>query len=116
MTRFGWSALGVYGFVLLGLSLALLTARSAALASFGTPDAKQAWQQWRDEVAHRDGAPSPVARRAPTSLEPPTLVLLRDHFGICFAGALLLTSVLYWVFALLVRGAMFGPKFEVDHE
>jgi hypothetical protein len=53
----------------------------------------------------------PVKRRVPGSLEPPALVLMRDHFAVCLGFALLLSTVLFGTFMFFVRGAMWsgGP-------
>ena len=50
--------------------------------------------------------PNVVQRRAPKSAEPPALVLMRDHFAACLAIAVLLSSVLFGTFMVLVRGAL----------
>ena len=48
----------------------------------------------------------PVKRREPKSLEPPALVLMRDHFAVCLGLALLLSTVLFGTFMFFVRGAL----------
>ena len=50
--------------------------------------------------------PYPVKRRVPKSAEPPALVLMRDYFAVCLAIAVVLSSVLFGTFMVLVRGAM----------
>jgi len=49
--------------------------------------------------------PSVVKRRAPKSAQPPALVLMRDYFAVCLGGALVLSTVLFATFMMLVRGA-----------
>ena len=50
----------------------------------------------------------PVQRRVPKSAEPPALVLTRDHFGVILSGAVLFSSLLYWVVAWFVMGMVQG--------
>ena len=50
--------------------------------------------------------PGPVRRRVPKSTEPPALVLMRDYFGVSLIGAVLFTTVLYWVIAWFVMGIL----------
>ena len=79
----------------------LFALRESFLTKLSTPSAKADWEDWREATAQ----PGPVARRVPKSDEPPTLVLLRDYFGICLTVAILFCSLLYGVFMLLIRGA-----------
>lgn len=79
----------------------LVYARRSALSNLATPQSISDWQAWREDAEQlRD-------RRVPKSAEPPGLVLMRDHFTVCLAGALLFTSLLYWVLAWFITG-MFG--------
>jgi hypothetical protein len=79
--------------------------RSSALSAYATSQAAQDWQQWR-EAAMELGKTGPVARATPKSLEPPALVLMRDHYAACLGISLLLTSVLYFTFMIAIRGAL----------
>ena len=105
------------GYVLMAIVLVtgLLVARNSASKSFGTETAKRDWEAWRKDAAAQQESSTPVQRSVPRSEEPPTLVLLRDHFGVCVATSLVLTSVLYWTTALFVRGILFGPSFSVEY-
>jgi hypothetical protein len=85
---------------------AILKVRSDVLATYGTPSAQTDWDDWRAEAKQMEGGKGPVKRRQPKSAEPPALVLMRDHFAVCLGGALLLTSVLFGTFMMLVRGAL----------
>jgi hypothetical protein len=40
----------------------------------------------------------------PKSTEPPALVLTRDYFSVSLGGAVLFSSLLYWVIAWFVTG------------
>jgi hypothetical protein len=59
-------------------------------------------------VRQQQKLPGPVQRRVPKSAEPPALVLMRDYFGVSMAGAILFSSVLYWVIAWFVSGIVSG--------
>jgi hypothetical protein len=80
----------------------MLKARDWALAQLSTPESIANWQTWRDDVAKQQANPGPVARRTPKSTEPPALVLMRDHFAVSMAGAVLFSSAFYWVLAWFV--------------
>ena len=82
--------------------------RSVALAVYGTPQAQTEWDTWRKDVKELEKQPYPVKRRMPKSAEPPALVLMRDYFGVCLTIAIVLSSVLFGTFMVLVRGAMRG--------
>jgi hypothetical protein len=64
------------------------------------------WQAWRQDVEKHEERLGPVERRVPKSAEPPALVLMRDYFGVCLGGAIVFSTVLYWVIAWLVTGAV----------
>jgi hypothetical protein len=100
------------------LVLGLAAARQSALEHFGTAGAQQAWDEWRQSTssAGSDGVDPPVRRSVPRSAEPPTLVLLRDHFVGCLAAGIGITSALYWSLALLIRGVVAGPSFPLGTE
>jgi hypothetical protein len=85
----------------------LVSARHWALAELVTPQSIGQWQAWRDDVRQQQTRPGPVRRKVPKSSEPPALVLMRDYFGVSLAGAILFSTVLYWVIAWFVNG-IFG--------
>jgi hypothetical protein len=80
--------------------------RTQLLATYGTAEAKTEWEAWRAEAQKMAQGAGPVKRRVPGSLEPPALVLMRDHFAVCLGFALLLSTVLFGTFMYFVRGAM----------
>jgi hypothetical protein len=80
--------------------------RLVAMAVYGTAEAQTEWDVWRSDAKKLAEQPYPVKRRVPKSVEPPALVLMRDYFGVCLAVAVVLSSVLFGTFMMLVRGAM----------
>jgi hypothetical protein len=83
----------------------MLHMRAAAIDVYGTAEAQAEWDTWRDDAKKMAEQPSVVKRRAPKSVEPPALVLMRDHFAVCLGLALVLSTVLFGTFTVLVRGA-----------
>ena len=61
------------------------------------------WQAWRQSVPNQTQSGG-VKRRPPSSAEPPALVLLRDHFAVMIAGALLFSSLLFGAIMVAARG------------
>ena len=96
----------LYAAVLATVTGALLRARYDALATFGTTTAQTEWDQWRSEAKDMAMGAGPVKRREPKSLQPPALVLMRDHFAACLGLALLLSTVLFGTFMFFIRGAL----------
>jgi hypothetical protein len=107
-----WLLLGGVGYVgLMGVVVwSMFAARSRALAETSTAESIAEWEEWRDDVIAEQSEPTPVKRRIPASTEPPALVLMRDNFGVSLAGAVLFSSLLYWVAAWLVLGALSSPR------
>lgn len=75
---------------------ATFRAREAALEKLSAPEAQANWDQWREDVQTGDvEASGGVTRRTPESAEPPWLVLMRDHFAVCLAAAVVFSSLLF---------------------
>jgi hypothetical protein len=104
----------LYVVLLCTLVALLLVARQQALTADGTVTSQENWQDWRAEAQRQQEGNGPVARRVPKSSEPPSLVLLRDHFATSLAIVLVLSSALYFTIAIMVRGVFFGPSFQPD--
>jgi len=84
--------------------------RRQAVATYGSFDAMAEWHEWRvDVVAEQNAGTGSVKRRVPKSVEPPALVLMRDHFAACLGLALLLSTVLFGTFMFFIRGAINSP-------
>jgi hypothetical protein len=89
----------------------MVRVRAMAIEVYGTVEAQAEWNTWREDATKMAEQPSVVKRRAPKSAQPPALVLMRDYFAVCLGGALVLSTVLFGTFMMLVRGA-FG---RADH-
>lgn len=96
----------------------MLQARQHALRDLSTPAAQAEWQRWRDEAAKQSTGKGTVQRRVPSSNEPPTLVLLRDHFAVCLTGSLIFSAALFGSLMLMARGALSAKSraFEVTDD
>lgn len=110
-----WAISGVLYLLLVGLIIyGFHAARENATFPSADAESQNAWEDWRETVTRDQKGESPVERSIPRSTEPPTLVLLRDHFWTSLAGALCMTSALYWTIAFFIRGTVSGPTFKVD--
>ena len=92
----------------------LLIARQRALSTDSSVASQENWQDWRAEAQRQQEGTGPVSRRVPKSSEPPSLVLLRDHFATSLAIVLTLSSALFFTIAIMVRGVFVGPSFQPD--
>jgi hypothetical protein len=88
---------------------AVYALRARAMETLATPEARADWEEWRRAAAEQSEA-GPVQRKVPASPEPPGLVLMRDHFGVMLAAAIIFGSVLFAIFMILIRGAFSLPK------
>lgn len=109
-TTFGYLALGGFLVLLAGLTYGMFQARAWAEAEYRTPEALAEWESFRDDVAEQAEQPEVVRRRVPQSVEPPALVLLRDHFATCLVISLVLSSALYGCFAFFLGGVLVKRK------
>ena len=106
-----------YAATLTIVAYGMVHGRSAAMQIYGTSEAQTEWDAWRADSKKMAEQPGVVKRREARSVEPPALVLMRDYFGVCLAGALLLSSVLFATFMLFVRGALqSGPTVPVGQD
>jgi hypothetical protein len=105
-TRARWPWVSGIGYVLLLAAVlwALLAAREWALTVAASPQSLREWQAWRQDVEQQRTERVPVQRRVPKSIEPPALVLMRDYFAVCLVGAIVFSSLLYWVVAWFIHG------------
>lgn len=82
----------------------LFAARNWALQSYDTAASRAEWERWRQETAKQAAGDGPVSRRPARSPEPPTVVLLRDHFVTCLLMGVMLSSVLFTTLMVMIRG------------
>src|SRR5437870_12127473 len=77
--------------------IAMIRTRHSTLAQLSSPRSISEWQAWRNDERDNQSKQGPVERRVPKSDEPPALVLMRDYFRVLMVGALLFSSLLYWI-------------------
>jgi len=106
----------VYVVLLCLLVSAMFIARQRVVTSESSVVSQENWQQWRAEAGRQQRGEGPVIRRIPRSSEPPSLVLLRDHFATSLVILVVLSSALYFAIAIMVRGVAVGPRFHPDLE
>jgi hypothetical protein len=82
--------------------------RQSAIADWSSPKSISDWHAWREDVREQQITRGPVERRVPKSDEPPALVLMRDYFAVMMFGAILFSSLLYWLMAWFVTGIFRG--------
>lgn len=97
--------LAAYFVTMAAIVMAMRNYRAAAIETYGTNEAGENWQNWRN-AAKEIGKGGPVERNSPMSGEPPPLVLMRDHFFSCLGISLLLSSCLFGWLMICVRGAL----------
>lgn len=91
--------------VLLGVVVfGMLKVRETTLATMGTPEARAEWKAWRESEPNQR-KDLPVSRRPPKSSEPPSLVLMRDHFPVVMSAAVVFSSLLFAAMSIALRGA-----------
>ena len=96
----------IYLALVVAIVVVLLKVRSNTLTEMNTPAARDNWNQWREAAAKETGETTPVRRSAPTTAEPPLLVLMRDHFAAAVFGLLAPTTALYVFAAWIVTGVI----------
>jgi hypothetical protein len=101
-----WFWVAAYVAMVATVASGMVRMRSVALSVYGTPEAQAEWDEWRTKAKEMEQQPEPVKRQAPQSAEPPALVLMRDNFAVCMGLAVVLSTVLFGTFMMLVRGAM----------
>jgi hypothetical protein len=100
--------LAAYLGVIVAVVVAVVQLRRVTLRTMGTPEARAEWEAWRASPPNQR-TDLPVRRRVPPSAEPPSLVLMRDYFGVMLAAAIVFSSLLFAAIAIAARGA-FGRE------
>jgi hypothetical protein len=106
----------IYLVALSGAIWGAFAARGWVVDRVGNAESAADWESWKEEAAadnQREDAT--VSRRlsdGPESHEPPSLVLMRDHFPTIVGFGLLIGTLLFAFFAFVVHGMLFvpGPK------
>ncbi len=96
--------LAIYGLTVLAVIVVVLQVRKTTLREMATPEAQAEWQEWREAVPNQNQPGGPVRRRPPSTVEPPALVLLRDHFTVVICGSVLFSSLLFAAIMMAARG------------
>lgn len=107
--RFGrWLWLWAIGYaILLGVVVwSMFAVRNWSLSELAKPKSVAQWEAWREDVRSQQNQPVPVERRVPKSTEPPALVLMRDYFGVSLFGAILFSTLLFWIMAWLMSSTV----------
>jgi hypothetical protein len=91
--------------VLLGVVVGTMFGlRQSTIADLSSPKSISDWEAWRKDVQEQKSIRGPVERRVPKSDQPPALVLMRDYFAVLIVGAVLFSSLLYWITAWFITG------------
>lgn len=94
---------------------AMFWLRQSSIPEWSSSKSISDWQQWRSDVASQKGKTASVKRDVPKSEEPPALVLMRDFFRVMLAGAILFSSLLYWILAWFLTGIWSSRQTSTDH-
>jgi len=89
-----------------GVTAGMFYARDEVAPALDTLQGHENWDAWRHEAADQAAGKGPVTRREPKSVEPPLVVLMRDYFAVCLAGALFFTSLLFAVMLFVLHGIL----------
>jgi hypothetical protein len=98
-----------------GIVLGMARIRASTIAELSTPAEQAHWQKWKTDAARQDGTTGPVARREPKSDEPPTLVLLRDHYAVIVVASLTFYTFLFGLAVFLGRGIARPARLALPH-
>ncbi|HEV7221818.1 MAG TPA: hypothetical protein VGN42_03900 [Pirellulales bacterium] len=98
------------------VSTSLVYVRRQKVAELSSPQALADWQAWKAETERQAGLPGLPSRRPVHSDEPPTLILLRDHFGVVLTMSLTVASCLFGFLMFVIRGAQrqASPRLATD--
>jgi hypothetical protein len=94
--------------------VAMVVARDITLTAYGSQAAREEWDAWREVAREQAQGSGPVQRRIPKSLEPPALVLMRDHFAVILPTLLVLLSCVYFTLAWMLAGVIRAKRPDVN--
>lgn len=90
-----------------GLGWWLAQVRAHWLRQAERPESRAAWEAWKADVRSEEASGSgPVRRRVPAAEEPPSTILLRDHFPAIAGGAWLVWTAFFGFMAVTLTGAL----------
>ncbi|MCA9102028.1 MAG: hypothetical protein KDA63_12785 [Planctomycetales bacterium] len=75
------------------------------------------WEAWKQDVTQTNERAGTQVRRLPEgqeSGEPPSLVLMRDHFAAVLGFGVLIGTLLFAFSAYFLHGALFAPGPPID--
>lgn len=98
----------LYVLTIVGIVWGIFDTRAKMIAQYSSEKAQRDWETWRSEATTQtnDGT---VERRQPKSLEPPALVLMRDHFTVVVIAGVVFGSMLFFMLAVAVHGTLAKP-------
>lgn len=109
MRKPAWVFIAIlYAAMVVAVILAMRYTRDKVAPGLATNQGQADWQAWREETAKQAHGAGPVARREQKTTEPPLVILMRDHYATCVAGAVVFSSVLFGVLVIVIRGAISG--------
>jgi len=82
----------------------LRVARERVIANMSDPETIAAWRAWAEETRKAPQDEQPVARRPVKSDEPPSLILMRDHFVVVQVVSVAIGSFLFAFLGFLGYG------------
>ncbi len=98
-----------YAAVLAAAATAVVETRRRTIATLDTPEARAEWNSWRAETKKLSQEQGPAMRRPAKAVEPPMLILLRDHFPMALGSTLVAATLFYWLMVVLIRGSLQTP-------
>ena len=101
--------LAAYLSVVAGVVLVMLQVRRVTLRTMDTPAARAQWDAWRAAPPNQR-TDLPVRRHPPSSDEPPSLVMMRDHFPVMMATAVVFGSLLFATIMWAARRALWRDR------
>jgi hypothetical protein len=100
-----WMLIYAVGFI--AIMFLLTGVQKSVLSAYDAED-EAAWLAWKRDAGNKDGRLGPIARRAPATDEPPSLVLLRDHFPAVVVSILVFYTCMFGFTMFIGKGMARG--------
>jgi hypothetical protein len=97
----------IYGVGFIAIVFLLTSVQRSVLAAYDAED-EAAWQAWKRDAGNKDGRLGPIARREPATDQPPSLVLLRDHFPAVVVSILVFYTCMFGFAMFIGKGLSRG--------